>query len=501
MHRPSLLAATLATLALMSGHATAATPVISTFDTGGIAIAADGKVWEWGDDYNKRMQFAQVNTTLSGTVVHVAKAYGGRFAVMDNGDVYWWKTNTSTPTKVSGVSNIAKVFAGYTYVTFIDKNGDLWWASANNAPSYSATQVKKVTGLNGIKKTACIESKCAALLNSGEIWEFTYDGSNPQQASSSPAFTDMTLSGGQYTPSYGAIDANGQLWAWGYMAVPGKDSTATPQAITGLPAFAEITGSTWNGPLLAARTADGQLYSWGGTSATTGGYCGGNVTSYQPSDWTYPANAKNRLPGVNVSLLGNGFFMRADGTVFTCNWSNWENGTGALYSSSNELYSGGFPIDVLTSTSNTTLDLLPAVANTGLPNGVRAWASLREADRITDKSPPTQWIYKHDLSFTLMPEAADVGQNRKIYLIALAGSSIIMIGSDGSVTPFSGSNPTPFKTAILSSTMEYDPVFKNVDLSAIAGVQLYVGYGQSLDEMISAGRYKYLLTLPGANGF
>lgn len=89
------------------------------------------------------------------------------------------------------------------------------------------------------------------------------------------------------------------------------------------------------------------------------------------------------------------------------------------------------------------------------------------------------------LSALLNPEAADVGATRSIFVAALAGGRFYCLndlswGSCGSATA-AWSGPLPARLEL--------PLLQGFDTRSLSGVELYLGYGSSLDEVVSRQRY------------
>ena len=97
------------------------------------------------------------------------------------------------------------------------------------------------------------------------------------------------------------------------------------------------------------------------------------------------------------------------------------------------------------------------------------------------------------LGANLQTAGTDYGQSRSVYLLAILGSTIVF--NDGSKwimwlggnfpTYYSGAMPALLSVPILSAV---------TPTQSLTGVQVYMGYGTSANEMVSASRYKAILS-------
>lgn len=99
----------------------------------------------------------------------------------------------------------------------------------------------------------------------------------------------------------------------------------------------------------------------------------------------------------------------------------------------------------------------------------------------------------HYLALELQTAAADIGQTRKVFVVGNLGNNWYLHNGTtwqalggGLPTYYSGSMP-----AVL-----HIPLLSNTDVSTLAGMAFYVGYGLSDSEWLSAGRFKAAYTVP-----
>jgi len=97
------------------------------------------------------------------------------------------------------------------------------------------------------------------------------------------------------------------------------------------------------------------------------------------------------------------------------------------------------------------------------------------------------------LGANLQTAGADYGQTRSVYLLAIIGSTIVF--NDGSKwIPWLGGNFPTYYSGAMPALLSA-PILSAVSpTQSLNGVQLYMGYGTSANEMVSASRYKSILT-------
>lgn len=103
-------------------------------------------------------------------------------------------------------------------------------------------------------------------------------------------------------------------------------------------------------------------------------------------------------------------------------------------------------------------------------------------------------LSRNYLALDLQADAADVGQSRKVYFAATLGGLWFLHNGTVWVPWTTGALPAYASTAL--PAVLHLPVFSGGSAAFAAGVSLYVGYGQSDAEMLSAGRYKPVYTVP-----
>ncbi len=64
------------------------------------------------------------------------------------------------------------------------------------------------------------------------------------------------------------------------------------------------------------------------------------------------------------------------------------------------------------------------------------------------------------------------------------------LAQDGSWQPLVGSSYVPFRTGLVVGTVLHVDLISVIDINSLPKAEVYVGYGTSAQEMISAARYK-----------
>lgn len=231
----------------------------------GLAIDKNGKVWSWGGNQNGQLGIGGLTgaqggtassgypglvTTLPSNLTFVQVSAGGKhaLALASNGDIYAWgglnnngqvaNTNsnglggsTGTPTRLSGLSNVTMVSAGYSHSGAVTASGELymWGNQANGALG------------NGNSATAASPGPIQRVAT-GSTWKQVGVGNG----------------------STWAVTTGGALWAWGYnlqsqLGTGDALNKATPTNTT-LTNVKQVTGT---GNVAFAVTTGGALYGAG----------------------------------------------------------------------------------------------------------------------------------------------------------------------------------------------------------------------------------------------
>lgn len=265
-----------------------------------IALLKDGSVWAvGGNGFGQLGNGASTRTEwptwarvvgLSG-VTQISAGAESVYALLSDGTVMAWGDNsfgqlgsgvsgsdTSTPTKVAGVSSVTQIAAGTQQVFFLLGDGTVRGIGRNTFG--------------------------AALGDGSSVAQ----SSSPVQVAN---LTDVTEIAGYHQGGY-ALKNNGTVWAWGsdYAGALGKGTTpvppqwsagapvyasSTPVAVQGVSGVARIAGSIAGG---VALTTSGAVYAWGDNSA---GFVGDGTTVSRSS-----ATAVSGLSSGVTSIAASG---------------------------------------------------------------------------------------------------------------------------------------------------------------------------------------------------
>jgi hypothetical protein len=103
-------------------------------------------------------------------------------------------------------------------------------------------------------------------------------------------------------------------------------------------------------------------------------------------------------------------------------------------------------------------------------------------------------LANHYLALELQAASANVGQTRKAYVAARLGQNWYLHNGTSWQAWSSGSMPT-YYSGSLPAVLPV-PLLSNTNMSIATGATIYVGYGQTDAEMLAAGRYQAVYTIP-----
>lgn len=534
----------------LAAPAIAAVPHITIGDYHMLLLNADGSVTSWGRGDSGQLGRGQADrnnpapakiASLGNDVVAVTAGGALSAAVKSDGTVWVWGnvsdgligSDTSggqfryEPVQVPGLSGIVSALAatnGYSlYAT--DSSGQIWaWGydSGNGNLGIGPTTLQQrgqplpVAGATGIVQLAVTGTQMIGRKQDGSLvgWGRNSVRDNPLQAvtaASDPlpatalkpnglAFIDATATGNAAGLYLGI--KNGQALAWGDtnsgMLTCGQESALAatqPYTIKNLSNLRQIAAGGG-----AALFVDGA----GAVFACGQGERGllGDSTTVSTKWDSVPANAKagpvrvQGLPGP-VSYVFTGAFAAAalmpDGSVYT--WGRTDNGVlGNGVTTANGIVSTPTRI-----APNAGVDNSSNPGNVGNPGGTNPGTGTpapgtEPAFSTAQSGPLNQLTAKAGVTLP----AAHAGQPGAIFVaLLLPDGRLLML--DGATVSFVPSLAALYTGALPVSAPVLD--IKGMDLSALAGSNLYLGYGlgvnslAALYEMLRAGRYSNVLTL------
>jgi alpha-tubulin suppressor-like RCC1 family protein len=286
------------------------TSVAAGYETAA-AIDADGNLWVWGRDsygIGGNGSAASSNVTLpaqitSGTVFTTVVAGEYHMVALDAaGNIWSWGYNDSgelgngaasadvfSPTQATSGTVYVGLGAGEEFTVALDADGHLWgWGSndygqtgTDNAISSDVTAPTMID--TGSTRFSAIDAHwyhSLALDTHGNVWSWGYNGygavgngdttgsdvSVPTMVTSGHVFTDVSAAGDFST----ALDAKGQLYAWGN-AVQGQlgngDTSAATVFSPAVSSTAVRLSSISAGYSYAVGLdANGHIFTWGDES-------------------------------------------------------------------------------------------------------------------------------------------------------------------------------------------------------------------------------------------
>ena len=242
-----------------------------------LALRADGTVWEWGN----ALKPFQVEG-LSGVVAVAAGSVHSLLALKSDGTIwargYNWRgilgDGTTeprlTPVQVYGLTGVVAIAAGAAHCLALKSDGTVWaWGSnqygqlgdgtlETSVPSVPA----RVSGLTGVTAIAAGYAHSLALKRDGTVWTWGVDGTvaayrnTPEQVSEVAGA--VAIAAGMYHSV--AVKRDGTVSEWGL-------SQATPVPVSGLTAVRSVALAAGSGRSLAL-TNDGTVWEWGAFRAT-----------------------------------------------------------------------------------------------------------------------------------------------------------------------------------------------------------------------------------------
>lgn len=493
-----------------------------------LALDADGTLWAWGMSGNGELgdgtpAIANLPVKTLGLSNIFAVAAGGyhSLALGNDGRAWAWGANHNgqlgdettvprrTPAAISSLSDIVGIAAGTNHSLALDWYGQVWsWGLVNDGQlgrSGNPWLPGLVAGLPEIVAIAAGYAHSLALGADGSVWAWGAnesgqlgDGSRttrltPVRVANLGAI--VAIDGGSAHSL--ALDAYGAAWAWGgntfgQLGNGTATDRATPAKVAGLPGIKAIAAG---GGHNAALASDGRLWTWGsnregqlGRAATAGG-------TAQPAMLDDLQDIATISAGDSHTLA-----LRGDGTA----WAAGRNFSGAL--GDGTLAQRDRLTLALDSGGDAALDLDPAAANQ-IPTG-KLPPLLARASRIGDLTALSLSVALDGRVLSSSGSVSGQGFSAacapcEVYVAAIYNGALLLANESRNwMTPLPeqiSNNALPaFLRGVQISTQARLTVdiLQQVDVSGLPGASILIGYGSSAQEMLAAGRYYPVFTVP-----
>ncbi len=278
------------------------------------AIRSDGTVWSWGYNYQGFMGdgtshsdavTVPVKVDLNGKAVAVNSYDGHVLALMDDGTVWAWGSNSKgqlgdgndgenisggslfhnpTPVQVIGLSDIVQIATGTLHSVALSGDGRVWtWGGNSSGQLGIDSQVHKnipvlVAGIDHVVDIAAGLFSTLMVRQNGTVWVSGSSSSGTNTYSTlgiEGVFQSMlpvqlpTLSNAIHIAHGGvhqfALKANDSVWAWGTNIYGrlGDGTTTNTTAAVEISTLTNIKSLSTHAATSMALSHDGEVWVWG----------------------------------------------------------------------------------------------------------------------------------------------------------------------------------------------------------------------------------------------
>lgn len=277
-----------------------------------LAVISDGSVWSWGSNTSGQLGTGSAQSSaspqlvsgISGTVTQVAAGWYHSLALASDGTVWAWGNNqygelgdgnviqSDSPVKL-GLSNVTQIAAGDDWSLALRSDGTVW-AWGNNLYNELGEQVPDVYDASDVPV------QVAGLSGVTQIAAGASFGMAVQTTVKLGFVRHSLRTWGQNT--FGQV-GNGQLTD---IFSPG--GVIDPYQVPGIPAPATIAAGSEFAVMVGT---DGSVWGWGEDTYGNLGVGSGNGFIYSPTQTLNPGSGIIQLAAGDEHVLG----LRSDGTV------------------------------------------------------------------------------------------------------------------------------------------------------------------------------------------
>ena len=331
--------------------------IISSRGNHTLLVAADGKLWGWGDNFYGQIgddtyldKHAPVQ--IPGVWLSVSTGYDHSAGIKSDGTLWGWGNNNYgqvgdntygtrySPVPVWGGGTWIAVSCGYYHSAAIKSDGTLWaWGYNSTGQIGDGTRTNRLVPVkvgtdNHWVAVSAGANYTIALKSDGTIWAWgfnyygqlgdgtTFERDSPVQIGGSTWIAISANAGSTF-----ALKKDGTLWAWGYNSTGqlGDGTTTSPSLPVQVGSDARWRSVDSGLNHTAAIKSDGTLWTWG---ANTYGQLGDGTTTSSTTpvqvgsdnDWNSAAVGLEHTAAVKSGQLvetwgHNTYGQLGDGTV------------------------------------------------------------------------------------------------------------------------------------------------------------------------------------------